>query len=64
MNLSPSEQIGLEMTLLRMIAFHPDYKGEEKKNLNPSPNKNSKLKTPLQKDLQSLHQITEHQKKR
>ena len=25
---SPSEQIGLEMTLLRMIAFHPEYDGE------------------------------------
>ncbi len=44
MNLSPSEQIGLEMTILRMIAFHPDYKGEEKKNLKPSPNKNSIVK--------------------
>lgn len=31
MNLSPSEQIGLEMTLLRMIAFHPDYDDREKK---------------------------------
>ncbi len=27
---SPSEQIGLEMTLLRMIAFHPEYEGEKK----------------------------------
>jgi len=27
---SPSEQIGLEMTLLRMITFHPDYDGEKK----------------------------------
>ena len=27
---SPSEQIGLEMTLLRMITFHPDYNGEKK----------------------------------
>ena len=26
---SPSEQIGLEMTLLRMITFHPDYDGEK-----------------------------------
>ncbi len=43
MHHSPSEQIGLEMTLLRMIAFHPD--GEiEKKTLksaqsNPPDNK-------------------------
>ena len=43
MNLSPSEQIGLEMTLLRMIAFHPDYDDEEKKNLKPTPNKKSKV---------------------
>ena len=42
MNLSPSEQIGLEMTLLRMIAFHPDYDDGEKKNLKPTPNKKSK----------------------
>ena len=27
---SPSEQVGLEMTLLRMITFHPDYNGEKK----------------------------------
>ncbi len=27
---SPSEQIGLEMTLLRMIAFHPDHQAEKK----------------------------------
>ena len=27
---SPSEQIGLEMTLLRMIAFHPEYDSEKK----------------------------------
>jgi len=31
MHLSPSEQIGLEMTLLRMIAFHPDHQVIEKK---------------------------------
>ena len=43
MNLSPSEQIGLEMTLLRMIAFHPDYDDGEKKNLKPTPNKKSKV---------------------
>ena len=44
MNLSPSEQIGLEMTLLRMIAFHPDYDSAEKKNLKSPPDKNSKVK--------------------
>ncbi len=43
MHHSPSEQIGLEMTLLRMIAFHPDEQFE-KKNLksaksNPPTNK-------------------------
>ena len=27
---SPSEQIALEMTLLRMIAFHPEHEGEKK----------------------------------
>ena len=43
MNLSPSEQIGLEMTLLRMIAFHPDYDDREKKNLKPTPMKKSKV---------------------
>ena len=32
-NYSPSEQIGLEMTLLRMIAFHPNKMNDEKKNL-------------------------------
>ena len=37
MSLSPSEQIGLEMTLLRMITFHPNFKAGEKKTLNPNP---------------------------
>ncbi len=41
-NLSPSEQIGLEMTLLRMITFHPNFKEGEKKTLNPSPTKTLK----------------------
>ena len=35
-NHSPSEQIGLEMTILRMIAFHPDQENTEKKNLKSS----------------------------
>ncbi|MDB4598794.1 DNA polymerase III subunit gamma/tau [Candidatus Pseudothioglobus singularis] len=37
MSLSPSEQIGLEMTLLRMITFHPNFEAVEKKTLNPNP---------------------------
>ncbi|MDA9801039.1 DNA polymerase III subunit gamma/tau [Candidatus Pseudothioglobus singularis] len=37
MSLSPSEQIGLEMTLLRMIIFHPNFEAGEKKTLNPNP---------------------------
>jgi len=44
MSLSPSEQIGLEMTLLRMITFHPNYEDGEKKNLNPTPSKSLKRK--------------------
>ncbi|ALE01772.1 DNA polymerase III subunit gamma/tau [Candidatus Pseudothioglobus singularis] len=34
MSLSPSEQIGLEMTLLRMITFHPNFEVGEKKTLD------------------------------
>ena len=43
---SPSEQIGLEMTLLRMIAFHPEYKGEKKTlEMSTKPkNESSKIK--------------------
>ena len=37
MSLSPSEQIGLEMTLLRMITFHPNFEAGEKKTLNLNP---------------------------
>jgi len=37
---SPSEQIGLEMTLLRMIAFHPDTQAE-KKTLKSSQSSNT-----------------------
>ena len=37
MSLSPSEQIGLEMTLIRMVTFHPNFKAGEKKTLNPNP---------------------------
>jgi len=39
---SPSEQIGLEMTLLRMIAFHPEFESEKK-----TPKSSIKLKTVL-----------------
>ncbi len=45
---SPSEQIGLEMTLLRMIAFHPEHEGE-KKTLKTS----TKPKTKSSKNKQS-----------
>ena len=42
---SPSEQIGLEMTLLRMIAFHPEYENEKKtlKTSTKPKNKSSKV---------------------
>ena len=50
---APSEQIGLEMTLLRMIAFHSEYNSEKKTlkiDANPKVNKNpisaSKSKKP------------------
>ena len=41
---APSEQVGLEMTLLRMIAFHSEFKLEKKTlkiNSNPEKNNNS-----------------------
>ncbi len=45
MHHSPSEQIGLEMTLLRMIAFHSENEGGgEKKTLKLSPTSNTKNK--------------------
>lgn len=43
-NYSPSEQIGLEMTLLRMIAFHPNNIDDEKKNLKSPKNESITLK--------------------
>ena len=59
MSLSPSEQIGLEMTLLRMITFHPNFEAGEKKTLNPNPSviseEKSKSKTTLRPPQQ--HQI-------
>ena len=44
-NYSPSEQIGLEMTLLRMIAFHPNNIDDEKKNLKSPKNESITPKT-------------------
>lgn len=49
---SPSEQIGLEMTLLRMIAFHPDTQAE-KKTLKSSQSSNSINKEPPKEKIQS-----------
>jgi len=57
MNLSPSDQIGLEMTLLRMIAFHPDYENSEKKNLNPTSSQNTKNKDSKIKESSSENAI-------
>jgi len=48
---SPSEQIGLEMTLLRMIAFHPDTQAE-KKTLKSSQSRNSINKEPPKEKIQ------------
>ena len=55
---SPSEQIGLEMTLLRMIAFHPDSQAEKKTlkssqssiTINKEPPKEKIQGNPLTKD--------------
>ncbi|MGE4594242.1 MAG: DNA polymerase III subunit gamma/tau [Gammaproteobacteria bacterium] len=41
---APSEQVGLEMTLLRMIAFHSEHDGE-KKTLKTSPTTDKKTTT-------------------
>ena len=48
---SPSEQIGLEMTLLRMIAFHPDSQAE-KKTLKSSQSSNTTNKEPPKEKIQ------------
>ena len=48
---SPSEQIGLEMTLLRMIAFHPDTQAE-KKTLKSSQSSNSINNEPPKEKIQ------------
>jgi len=49
---SPSEQIGLEMTLLRMIAFHPEFESEKK-----TPKSSIKLKTKSSKNKQSALEV-------
>ena len=48
---SPSEQIGLEMTLLRMIAFHPDSQAE-KKTLKSFQSSNTTNKEPPKEKIQ------------
>ena len=72
MHHSPSEQIGLEMTLLRMIAFHPDEQIEKKTlksaQSNPPSNKEPpkeiiedkppiKEKSPNKVDIKSIQKI-------
>ena len=54
---SPSEQIGLEMTLLRMIAFHPEYENQKKilKTSTKPKNKSSKVE---QNSLETKPKIT------
>ena len=54
---SPSEQIGLEMTLLRMIAFHPEY-DDEKKTLKPSTKSKTDSLKVKQSTLKSKPQIS------
>jgi len=49
---SPSEQIALEMTLLRMIAFHPEFESEKK-----TPKSSIKLKTKSSKNKQSTLEV-------
>jgi len=49
---SPSEQIGLEMALLRMIAFHPEFESEKK-----TPKSSIKLKTKSSKNKQSTLEV-------
>ena len=54
---SPSEQIGLEMTLLRMIAFHPEYDDEKKTLKTSTKSKTDSLKV-KQSTLKSKPQIS------
>ena len=53
---SPSEQIGLEMTLLRMIAFHPEF-DSEKKTLKTSTQPETKSPKVKQSALESKPEI-------
>jgi len=54
---SPSEQIGLEMTLLRMITFHPEYENE-KKTLKTSTKPKTKSSKVKQNTLETKPKIT------
>ena len=54
---SPSEQIGLEMTLLRMISFHPEYENE-KKTLKTSTKPKAKSSKVKQNVLETKPKIT------
>ena len=53
---SPSEQIGLEMALLRMIAFHPEF-DSEKKTLKTSTQPKTKSPKVKQSTLESKPEI-------
>jgi len=53
---SPSEQIALEMTLLRMIAFHPEY-DDEKKTLITSTKPKTKSPQVKQRTLEAKPEI-------
>ena len=53
----PSEQIGLEMTLLRMIAFHSESKDNQKKTLKITPNKKKQLTKNINQELQANPEI-------
>jgi len=53
---SPSEQIGLEMTLLRMIAFHPEYASEKKTLITSTKPKTNPPKV-KQSTLEAKHEI-------
>ena len=53
----PSEQIGLEMTLLRMIAFHSESKDNQKKTLKTTPNKKKQLTKNINQELQANPEI-------
>ena len=48
MHHSPSEQIGLEMTLLRMIAFHPDHQVEKKTLKSAQSNNTANKESPIE----------------